>query len=343
MTNKNIQLYFFIALLCVVFLLNVALFLPFLTLFAVIAIFAVVFYPLFNKLKKRLYNNGNVAAFVTIIIAAIIVLLPLTFFTIQVFLEAKSIYANLDSFQSTLSGLSSTLNMKLGTLIPNASIDLSSYLASIFSGLTTSIGSVFSSVLHFTTVVFISFVALFFFLRDGKKFINKLIATSPLDDVHDQKILAKLKLTISAIIKGSLVIAAIQGLLTWIGFLIFGIPNPALWGALTVFASLIPGIGTAIVITPAIIYLFNVGTLFNAVGLLVWGVVIVGLIDNVVRPVLVGKDVDIHPFMVLMSIFGGLLMFGAIGFLLGPLLLSFFTVLIELYPTITKGVLDKKE
>jgi predicted PurR-regulated permease PerM len=342
MTNKNIQLYFFLILLLVVFVFNVAVFLPFLTLFAVVAIFAVVFYPLFKNIKKSIVKNGNVAALFTIIIVAIIVLIPLTFFTIQVFLEAKDIYTNIGSFHNTLSVMSSSINSKVGAIIPSVSIDLSSYLASIFNSLTSSIGSIFSSLFHFVTILFLGFVALFFFLRDGDKFIKKLSAVSPLDSAHDDKILDKLKRTINSIVKGSLVIAGIQGILTWIGFVIFGVPSPALWGALTVFASLIPGVGTAIVVAPAIIYLFYTGTLFNAIGLLIWGIVIVGLVDNVIRPFLVGKEVNIHPFMVLMSIFGGLLMFGAIGFLLGPLLLSFFSVLVELYPTITKGVLDNK-
>ncbi len=280
--------------------------------------------------------------YVPYIIVAIIVLIPLTFFTIQVFLEAKDIYTNIGSFHNTLSVMSSSINSKVGAIIPSVSIDLSSYMASIFNSLTSSIGSIFSSLFHFVTILFLGFVALFFFLRDGDKFIKKLSAVSPLDSAHDDKILDKLKRTINSIVKGSLVIAGIQGILTWIGFVIFGVPSPALWGALTVFASLIPGVGTAIVVAPAIIYLFYTGTLFNAIGLLIWGIVIVGLVDNVIRPFLVGKEVNIHPFMVLMSIFGGLLMFGAIGFLLGPLLLSFFSVLVELYPTITKGVLDNK-
>ncbi|MDQ5971766.1 MAG: hypothetical protein QG566_712 [Patescibacteria group bacterium] len=342
MTNKNIQLYFFLILISIVFIFNVAIFLPFLTLFSVVAIFAVIFYPLFKKIKKTIVKNSNFAALLTILVVAIIVLIPITFFTMQVFLEAKGIYTNMDSFQSTLSTMSTNINHKLGAFNPNTTIDLSSYIASIFNGLTSSIGSIFSSVFHFITILFLGFIALFFFLRDGSKFIDKLILVSPLDDHYDEKILDKLKRTINSTVKGSLVVAILQGILAWLGFIIFGIPNPALWGALTVFASLIPGIGTAIVMTPAIIYLFYTGTLFNSVGLLVWGVIIVGLIDNVVRPFLVSKDVNIHPFMVLMSIFGGLLMFGPIGFLLGPLMLSFFAVLIELYPTITKNVLDKR-
>lgn len=341
MTHKNIQLYFFLLLLSIVFIFNVAIFLPFLTLFSVVAILAVIFYPLFNRIKKSIFKNGNLAALATILVVTIIVLIPITFFTMQVFFEMKGLHANTDSINSSLSLLSNSINNRIAVILPNTSINLSSYVASIFNGFTSSIGGVFSSIFNFITILFLSFVSLFFFLRDGNKFIARLVKVSPMEDSHNEKILDKLKRTINSTVKGSLVVAILQGILTWFGFLIFGVPNPALWGAITIFASLIPSIGTAIIIVPAVIYLFSTGTLFNSIGLLLWGMVIVGLIDNAIRPFLVSKDVDIHPFMVLMSIFGGLLMFGPIGFLLGPLFLSFFSVLIELYPTITKNVLDK--
>ena len=85
---------------------------------------------------------------------------------------------------------------------------------------------------------------------------------------------------------------------------------------------------------------FTGSSLFNVVGLIVWGIFIVGLVDNFVRPILVGKDFDIHPFLILMSVFGGLIVFGPLGFLLGPLVLAFFSALVDIYPTLTKKVLD---
>jgi predicted PurR-regulated permease PerM len=336
MTNKNIQLYFFLGLLILICFLNLMIFLPFLKLFAVIGIFAVVFYPIFEKFKKYVINNNNFAAVLTVVFAGLIVLIPATFFTFKVFDETKILYANIENFNTTLSEVSNNLNIKLAGFVPEGSIDLSAYLTSIFNSVVNNLGNIFSSVVSLVPVIFLSTISLFFFLRDGKKFISKIVSMSPLENIYDEQILAKLKHTINSIVKGTLVIAAIQGALAWTGFIMFGIPNSALWGALTVFAALIPGIGTALVVVPAIVYLIFTSTVFNVVGLIVWGVVIVGLVDNFVRPVLVGKQVNIHPFIVMMSVFGGLIVFGPLGFLLGPLVLSLFSTLIEIYPTITK-------
>lgn len=341
MTNKNIQLYFFLGLLLLIFIFNLVIFLPFIKLFAVVAIFAVVFFPMFEKIKKYVASNSAIAATITIFLVGIIVLIPVTFFTFKVFGEVKTLYANIGNFNNTLTQMSENINIKLAGFVPAGSIDLSAYLGSLFHNLTNNLGSIFSSIVSFLPMIFLSIISLFFFLRDGKDFLERVVKVSPLGDIHDKQIISKLKRAINSIVKGSLVMALIQGAIAWIGFMFFGVPNAALWGALTIFAALIPGIGTALVIVPAIVYLIFTGsTLFNIVGLIVWGIFIVGLVDNFVRPILVGKDVDIHPFLILMSVFGGLIVFGPLGFLLGPLVLAFFSALVDIYPTITKKVLD---
>jgi predicted PurR-regulated permease PerM len=274
------------------------------------------------------------------LIVAVIVLIPVTFFTYKVFNETKTIHSNIGNFNATLVQASADLNDKLAGFVPDGSIDLSAYVTSIFNNLVSNLGNIFSSILSFVPSIFLGTISLFFFLRDGKKFVAKIVSMSPLEDVYDQQILHKLKRTINSIVKGTLVIALIQGGIAWTGFIMFGIPNSALWGALTVFAALIPGIGTALVVVPAIVYLIFTGSLFNIVGLIIWGVVVVGLVDNFVRPYLVGKGVNVHPFIVMMSVFGGLIVFGPLGFLLGPLVLSLFAALVEIYPTVTKKVLN---
>lgn len=341
MTNKNIQLYFFLGLLILISFFNLLIFLPFIKLFAIVGIFAVVFFPMFEKIKKYVVKNGSFAAIVTMVIVSIIVLIPVTFFTFKVFGEAKVLYHNIGNFNDTLTQLSTNLNTRLAGLIPAGSINLSAYVNSIFNSFVSNLGGIFSSIASFIPVIFLSVISMFFFLRDGREFIDKMVKISPLADTYDTQILTKLKIAINSIVKGTLMMCGIQGLMAWIGFVMFGVPNSALWGALTIFAALIPGVGTALVVVPAIVYLIFIGgSAFNVVGLAVWGVFIVGLVDNFVRPILVGKDVDIHPFLVMMSVFGGLIVFGPLGFLLGPLILSLFSVLMEIYPVVTKKVLD---
>jgi predicted PurR-regulated permease PerM len=339
MTIKNIQLYFFLGLLGLICFFNLIIFLPFMKLFAVVAIFAVVFYPMFEKFKKNIINNDNFSAALTIVVVGVIVLIPVTFFTFKVFGETKVLYSNIGNFNTTLSEVSASLNTKLAGFVPAGSIDLSAYLTSVFHNIVNNLGNIFSSILSFIPTIFLGVIALFFFLRDGKRFLAKLIAISPLEDVYDEQILNKLKRTINSIVRGTLVIALIQGLLAWTGFIMFGIPHSALWGGLTVFAALIPGVGTALVVVPAIVYLIFSSSLFNVIGLIVWGILIIGLVDNFLRPYLVGKEVNVHPFIVMMSVFGGLIVFGPLGFLLGPLVLSLFSALLDIYPTVTKKVL----
>jgi len=173
--------------------------------------------------------------------------------------------------------------------------------------------------------------AFYFFLKDGHKLKSYFVALSPLADSDDELIVSRLKLAVSATIKGNLAIGLIQGALTGIGFAIFGVPNAALWGGVAVVAAFLPGIGTALVITPAIIFLFLIGNTFGGIGLLIWGLTAVGLVDNFLGPRLVGRGMQLHPLAVFIAILGGLAFFGPLGFLLGPLAMSVCLALIDIH------------
>ena len=179
-------------------------------------------------------------------------------------------------------------------------------------------------------------IAFYFFLKDGSKLKDYFVELSPLDDKDDEKIISRLKQAVSATVKGSLSIGLIQGTLTGIGFAIFGVPNAVLWGTVAAVAALIPGVGTALIILPAILFLFVPENTFGAFGLLAWGLLAVGLIDNFLSPRLVGRGMKLHPLLVFISVLGGLAFFGPLGFLLGPLSVSVFLALIDIYFSIKK-------
>jgi predicted PurR-regulated permease PerM len=113
--------------------------------------------------------------------------------------------------------------------------------------------------------------------------------------------------------------------------MIFGIPNPALWGSFAVVSAFIPGLGTSLVVVPGILYLFFTGAHLHALGLLIWGVLAVGLIDNYLGPILINRGVNVHPFLIFLSIMGGLVFFGPIGFIAGPLMVALLFALLEIY------------
>ena len=184
--------------------------------------------------------------------------------------------------------------------------------------------------------VFVFLIALYCLFKDGDKLKENIISLSPLRDSHDETIFNKIIIAINSVIKGSLSVAIIQGILTSIGFAIFGVPNFILWGSIAAISALIPGIGTAMVILPAIFYLYFIGETFFAIGLLVWGIIAVGLVDNLLGPKLVGKGVKLHSFIILLSILGGIIFFGPLGFLLGPLVVTVLFVLSEVYFSISR-------
>ena len=136
---------------------------------------------------------------------------------------------------------------------------------------------------------------------------------------------------IGSVVKGNFTIAFIQGFLTTIGFTIFAVPNAILWGTAAAIASLIPSVGTSLVFAPAVILLFINGEVFSSVGLLLWGALAVGLIDNFLGPKFIGRGMKLHPLLILFSVFGGLALFGLIGFILGPIILSLLFALLHIY------------
>jgi predicted PurR-regulated permease PerM len=186
--------------------------------------------------------------------------------------------------------------------------------------------------------LFVAVFALFYFLKDGRRFVQAFIELSPLTDDEDTQIVQKLRAVSRSLIRGTLVIAVLQGSLTGLGFLLFGVPNPVLWGSVAAIGSLIPTVGTGIVAIPAVIYLLLGGHTVAAVGFTAWGLIVVGFSDNMLRPYLIGNSVHIHPLFVLLSVLGGIALFGVAGFLLGPLTFGLMVALSEIYKVKIKEI-----
>lgn len=210
-------------------------------------------------------------------------------------------------------------------------IDIGHYVREGLGGIVQNLGAFFSSVVRGAFMMFIFLVSLYFMLKDGGKLESYIIELSPLRDKDDEFIVQRLKLAVAAVVKGSLSVGIIQGLLTGLGFAIFGMPNPVLWGSVAAVAALVPGIGTALVLLPAILYLFFSGHTGASIGLAIWGATAVGLIDNFLGPKIIGKGIQLHPLAAFFAVVGGLAFFGPMGFLLGPLAVSLCLALIEIY------------
>ncbi len=172
---------------------------------------------------------------------------------------------------------------------------------------------------------------MFYFLKDSTEFKKSIIVFSPLGDENDEKIMTGLTQAINGVIKGSLLIAVVQGVLLGFGLWLFGIPNAALWGVVAGITSLIPTFGTSLVSVPAIIFLFVTGNTAAAVGLLLWAAVLVGLIDNFLGPLVVSRQAKLPSVLILFSVLGGISLLGPVGVLVGPLTISLLYTLIAIY------------
>ncbi|MDX5335573.1 MAG: AI-2E family transporter, partial [Marinobacter sp.] len=164
----------------------------------------------------------------------------------------------------------------------------------------------------------------FFLIRDGQKLVELLIKALPLGDERERLLFAKFAEVTRATVKGNLLIAIIQGALGGVIFWILGISGALLWGVVMAIFSLLPAVGAAIVWIPAAVYLAAIGDVVPAVILTVYGMVVIGLADNLLRPILVGRDTKMPDYLVLLSTLGGIVMFGINGFVMGPLVAALF-------------------
>lgn len=247
----------------------------------------------------------------------------------QVFLEARNTYITLAS--GNVSFGTDFLQAKINSIFPSINIDVRGYAADFTNWFFSNLGSFFSGTLDIVLKTFLVIVSLFYFLKDGERFKKVFVRLSPLPDEYDEKILITLERSVKSIVRGSFLIAIIQGTLSGIGFYIFGLPNPALWGMVAALSALVPAVGTSLVLIPAVLYLFITSSMGSAIGLLLWSALLVGMVDNFLSPKLIERGIHIHPLFILFSIIGGVLFFGPGGFILGPLVLSLLFTLFEIY------------
>ncbi len=336
MTDKKSQYYFLLALLLGTLTLTFFIFQPFIYALVFAIVFTVVFKPVHQKILSVVGGREGFAVLLTLISIVVFVVTPLVLLAMQIFQEAGQLYSSL-SDSSGGDGVLSVFNIlvqKIQILFPltqGFSFDINQYTKQGLSWLLNNIGFIFSNIAMLLMSFFVFLIAFFYLLKDGKKMRKFVVSLSPLSDEDDEVILKKLENATNSVVKGSLTVALIQGAMTAIGFAIFGVPNPIFWGSIAAVAALVPGVGTMLVLLPAIAFLFLTGSAIAGFGLLAWGIGAVGLIDNFLGPKLVAHGAKLHPLMVLLSVLGGLILFGPIGLLVGPLTLSLLLALVDLH------------
>ncbi len=334
MMNQKIQTAFFFSLFGIALIFTVLIFWPFLVPLIMAGVLGVILKPVFTWILERVgEKRRGIAAVSTIIVFLVVIIFPLTLIGNKLVDESQSLYALLsgESQSFSLDMATTKIESYIQEWVPAFKLDSRQFFANISGWFIGSLGGLFSGTLDFLIKFVITIIALYFVLKDGIQLKKQLVMMSPLTDAEDMTIINSLQSAIRAVITGSLFVALIQGLLTGLGFLLTGVPNPTFWGTVATIAALVPGLGTALVIFPGVIYLFFFGGAYAWIVLLVWGIVAVGLIDNIVGPKIMGRGIDIHPVLILFSILGGLSFFGPEGFIFGPVIITFLFVLVKVF------------
>jgi predicted PurR-regulated permease PerM len=299
-------------------------------------VLAVVFAPLQERLLRRTGGRGNLTALLTLIICLLVAILPVIFITSAVVAEGTALYQKLESgeldtgayvtrfiqmlppsIQEQLDHVGMNNLEGLREQISNGAMAGSQYLA-------TKVFAIGQGTFEFFIGFFVMLYLLFFLLRDGKDLVHRIRTAIPLADTTKRRLQIKFTRVVRATVKGNVVVAAVQGALGGFIFWALGIYSPLLWGVLMAFLSLLPAAGAGIVWAPVAIYLMLSGSLVQGIILTAFGVLVIGLVDNILRPILVGKDTRMPDYLILISTLGGLALLGLNGFVIGPLVAALF-------------------
>ncbi len=330
MQTKFIERYFFFGLLLTTFVLTFFIFRPFWIVLTLGLSFSIVLYPVYEWLTERKLPNW-LASFLTVIFFTVILCGPLLIIGTMVFNQSQDVYRIVADNGSARPFLD-LIETKVNQVLPEGvAFDINKKTTDFISYVSNNITNIFTTTISAFFSFLLILLIIFYFLKDGAQWRKAIILLSPLGDKDDEKIIGRLAQAVNGVIKGSLFIALVQGLLLGFGLWIFGIQNSALWGVVAAIASLIPTFGTSLVSVPAIIFLFVTGNTTSAAGLLIWAVVMVGMIDNFLGPLIVSKKINISSLFILFSVLGGISLLGPVGILVGPLTVSLLYTLISIY------------
>lgn len=306
---------------------------PFIPSIVLSAIIVTISYPLYEKIKNKIFkNNAFFASVITTFVVALLVIIPsfiiITTFAQELIHFSKSLNTGREVF---IEEKFTDLEEALKGYLPGYQLDLKKQIIQGTEGMIKGVSSIFAGTISVAFMIFVSLIGSFYFFKDGKKLLEILIKISPLPEEKNKKILAKVASAIRSIAMGALLSSIISGAVASIGFTVAGIDKAVTLGIAAGLISIIPGVGTFMIILPAIIYLFIIGKIFTGIGLLIWATVAAIIVDNFITPHLMGKGSTLHPFFIFVSILGGVTFFGPIGFMIGPMIITTFVVLLDIY------------
>ena len=307
---------------------------PFLLALILVHFFNPVYKAIFKKTKNKLLSSGIVCLLIAlIIIIPAFIILFLTINEVQAAISNlignPNLFGKISNFINNLSSSPFFQSVYFEKTFSQDSI--SSTLKNFSQGFLTILQGAYSSVLQFIFTMFIMFFSLFYMFIDGDKFIKKITCLIPLQKKHGEALLHNLGSMIRATIKGTIVIAILQGIIGSILFWATGVASPLFLGVLMAIASVIPPVGSGLIWLPIGISMILLGHLTAGLTIILFGFIVIGTMDNVLRAKLVGSDTQMHPILILFSTLGGIAYFGISGFVIGPIIVSLFVSLWNIY------------
>jgi predicted PurR-regulated permease PerM len=307
------------------------------------AVIALLFAPLNRRLLPRLGQRRTVAALLTMLAALVILVIPFALLTAALAREAAGLYARLRSgevqpgrfFQGVfdaLPGWATNLLDRAGLVdFETLQRRLTAALAQASDFIATQALSIGQNTFQIVVQLFVTLYLAFFLIRDGDRVARAIDRAVPLLPEHKLALLATFTTVIRATVKGNLVVALVQGALGGLAFWFLGVHAALLAAVLMTFLSLLPAVGAGLVWAPVAIWFLVNGAVWQGLALIAWGVLVIGLVDNLLRPILVGRETRMPDYVVLISTLGGLVAFGLNGFVLGPAIAAMFIAVWKLY------------
>jgi len=312
------------------------------------AVIAIMFYPIFEWVHKHLKSRSMSSALLLLGVI-LVIFIPLTLLSLLLVNESVELYNSVSKsgiFQVDAEGASryiektalapyaDTIRTEWTNYASQATRSISNYLFSAIKNIT-------QNSLRFFFMAFIMLYTLFYFFKDGERMLKKLMKLCPLGDRYEKMLFEKFTSTTRATLKSTFLLGGLQGILGGLMFWFTGIQGALVWGVIMAALSIIPVLGSFIVWLPAGIIMLAFGSLWQGLVILLFGSIVIGNIDNILRPVMVGKDIQMHPLLVLFSTLGGILAFGVTGFIIGPIIAALYMAMVSIYHHYYKTELEK--
>ena len=307
------------------------------------AIIAIVFDPLYRHILAKMPRRQSLACAVMVTLILVIVILPLVIIGLSLVREASDLYAAIQSGQFDFvrivqPAFDALPSWATGPTSRTGLTDLAAVREKIVKSLTSTLQyvatqsvSIGQGTFAIVADVGVMLYLLFFLLRDGEDLVNRVSNVTPLRPAQRAALFTKFTLVVRATVKGQILVALLQGMSGGFAFWILGIHSPILWAVLMAVLSLLPAIGAALVWFPIAIYLLIIGAIWQGVLLMAFGIVFISLIDNILRPLMIGQATEIPDYVVLISALGGIATFGIHGFIIGPVVAAMFIGTWDIY------------